>query len=200
MPKDRRREQLLDVAMEIVRDSGANELTLGNLAAKAGVSRPIAYGHFETRTGLLLALFKRLEDNYVSALRGALQAAPHALSEVADLISNAYFNCLTDFGPEGLAISAALKGTDEMAAQQRTMHQEYLELMCNALRPFSKLGQDHLRLICVGLLGAAEALASEAQTIQADAIAMALFSDLIEKSISDHCSARSPTDRVINPV
>ncbi|WP_244495233.1 TetR/AcrR family transcriptional regulator [Ensifer sp. Root423] len=55
---------MLNVAMEIVRNQGADELTLGTLAGKAGVSRPIAYEHFSTRAGLLVALFKRLEDNY----------------------------------------------------------------------------------------------------------------------------------------
>lgn len=189
LKKDMRREQMLDVAMQIVRDQGADELTLGTLAAKAGVSRPIAYGHFSTRSGLLLALFKRLEENYVHRLRSALCEAPKGLTAVADIISKAYFNCLADFGPEGLAISAALKGTEEMAAQQRLMIRAYIDLMCNALRPFSELEVGHIHPVCVGLLGAAEALASETQTgAISERVATAVLAALIIKGVASEPS------------
>lgn len=185
LKKDMRREQMLDVAMQIVRREGADELTLGTLAASAGVSRPIAYGHFSTRAGLLVALFERLEANYVDRLRTALHEAPNELTAVADIISEAYFNCLADFGPEGLAISAALKGTEEMAAQQRLMINVYVELMHDALRPFSELEVGHLRPVCVGLLGAAEALASEMQTgAVSERVATSILATLISKGVT----------------
>jgi AcrR family transcriptional regulator len=186
LKRDMRREQMLDVAMEIVRNQGADELTLGTLAGKAGVSRPIAYEHFSTRAGLLVALFKRLEDNYVHWLRSALREAPTDLTDVADVISDAYFKCLAQFGPEALAISAALKGTEEMAAQQRLMLNVYVELMCDALRPFSGLEDERLRPVCVGLLGAAEALASEAQAgAISQQIATSVLTSLIVKAVAD---------------
>ncbi|WP_165496683.1 TetR/AcrR family transcriptional regulator [Haematobacter massiliensis] len=103
------------MSMEVVRNQGADELTLGTLAAKAGGTRPIAYEHFSTRADLLVALFRRLEENYVHRLRSALHEAPTELTAVADVISQAYISCLAQFGPEALAISAALKGTEEMA-------------------------------------------------------------------------------------
>lgn len=83
LSKDMRREQLLDVALTIVREQGADELTLGNLALRAGVSRPVAYEHFATRAGLLIALFQRLENSYVRALKEGLAAARPKLETVA---------------------------------------------------------------------------------------------------------------------
>lgn len=189
LKRDVRREQMLDVAMEIVRNKGADELTLGTLAAKSGVSRPIAYEHFSTRAGLLVALFKRLEENYVQGLRFALHEAPTELDAVADVISEAYFSCLAQFGPEALAISAALKGTEEMAAQQRLMLNVYVELMSDALRPFSDLKDEHLRPVCVGLLGAAEALAREAQAgAISQEIATSVLTSLIVRAVADRPS------------
>ncbi|KQY13069.1 TetR family transcriptional regulator [Rhizobium sp. Root73] len=187
-----RREQMLDVAMEIVRNQGADELTLGTLAAKAGVSRPIAYEHFSTRAGLLVALFKRLEENYVHWLRSALHETPNELAAVADIISEAYFSCLALFGPEALAISAALKGTEEMAAQQRLMINVYVQLMYDALRPCSDLEDEHFRPVCVALLGAAEALASETQAgAISQPIATSVLTSLIIKAVADRpCKAR----------
>src|SRR5689334_13006179 len=56
LSKTERRAQLLAVARDIVRESGSDALTLASLAERAGVTRPIAYEHFETRAGLLVAL------------------------------------------------------------------------------------------------------------------------------------------------
>lgn len=180
LPKDRRREQLLDVAMTVVREEGADALTLVTLAARAGVSRPVAYDHFSTRSALMIALFQRLEDRYVQALRDALAAAPRDLSAVADLISRTYFNCEAELGPEAPSISAALKGSEEMATQQRAMIEEYVDLMCRALQPFSSLGTEALRLTCIGLLGAAEAIARERHDSRVSAtVAIDAFSSLI---------------------
>lgn len=163
LQKELRREQLLDVALNIVRERGADELTLGNLALAAGVSRPVAYEHFSTRAGLLIALYQRLENTYVRALNDGLAAAPPELWAVVDVISASYFHCLSDLGPEALAISAALQGTEEMAEQQRRMVAEYIAMMCAGLRPFTAVTTENLRILCVGLLGAAEAIARDVQ-------------------------------------
>lgn len=184
LPKDKRREQLLDVALTIVREQGADELTLGSLASCAGVSRPVTYEHFSTRAGLLIALYQRLEDRYVQALRDALCAAPQDLQPVADAISRAYFNCLHALGPEAPAISAALKGSEEMATQQRMMIHEYAEIMYIALRPFSPVADLELRLLCTGLLGAAESIARETHIGKIpEETAVGTLSSLIAKSI-----------------
>lgn len=170
--------------MAIVRQDGADALSLVTLAAKAGVSRPVAYDHFSTRAGLLLALFQRLEARYVQALRGALDTGPRELGATADVMSKAYFNCLANLGPEAPAISAALKGSEEMASQQRAMIDEYVGIMCQALQPFSDLDRRGLRLACIGLLGAAEAIAREQQEGRTkQAAAIAAFSSLIAKSV-----------------
>lgn len=169
--------------MTIIRERGADALTLVTLAAKAGVSRPVAYDHFSTRAGLLLALFQQLEEQYVQALRDALHTAPRDLASVARLMAKAYFDCLANLGPEAPAISAALKGSDEMATQQLAMIDEYVEIMCQALQPFSSLDADRLRLSCVGLLGAAEAIARERHDGRvSEAAAIDVFSALIAKS------------------
>jgi AcrR family transcriptional regulator len=180
LSKERRREQLLDVAMAIVRDRGADELTLATLASDAGVSRPIAYDHFETRGGLLLALFRRVQDRQVEALREVLATAPADLRSLADVMSSAYFACYGDLDTDALAISAALRGSEQLAAQQRVVLDQYIDVMGDALRPYSPAGRKELRLRCAGLLGAAEALARECRDRRASpAAAVRTLSSLI---------------------
>ncbi|MEV0528643.1 TetR/AcrR family transcriptional regulator [Streptomyces sp. NPDC050439] len=160
LSKQARREQLLDTAVTIARSQGTDGLTLVTLAEAAGVSRPIVYDHFGTRPGLLLALYQRLDERHRAAITQALQEAAPLADEVARVISTAYFACATDM-PELAAISAALKGNPEKEAIQREMLDQYTELMAAALLPHSGLAPKALRLRCLGVLGAAEAMATE---------------------------------------
>lgn len=160
LSKQDRREQLLDTAVAIVRAQGADGLTLVTLAEAAGVSRPIVYDHFGTRPGLLLALYRRLDDRYRATVAAAVRAANPTAAEVARVISTAYFTCATDM-PELSAVSAALKGSLDMEAVQRQLLDGYTDLMADALSPYSGLAAAALRLRCVAVLGAAEAIASD---------------------------------------
>jgi AcrR family transcriptional regulator len=160
LSKQARREQLLDTALEIVREQGADGLTLVTLAEAAGVSRPIAYDHFGTRAGLLLALYRRLEERHRAAVTEALQDAEPGAGAIARVMSAAYFACATDM-PEFTAVSAALKGNPEAEALQHEMLDGYTEVMAAALAPHSTLPAGALRLRCIGVLGAADAIAVE---------------------------------------
>ncbi|MVO84953.1 TetR family transcriptional regulator [Streptomyces sp. p1417] len=160
LTKQARREQLLDTAAAIVRTHGADGLTLVTLAEEAGVSRPIAYDHFATRPGLLLALHRRLDERHRAAIAQALQDATPSAGETARVISTAYFACATDM-PELGAVSAALRGNPEMDTVLHELTDSYTDLMAAALLPYSGLALPPLRLGCVGMLGAAEAIAAE---------------------------------------
>jgi len=161
LPKAQRRDQLLETALEIVRGEGTDALTLGTLAERAGVSKPIAYDHFKTRSGLLIALYRRLDERQVTALRQALARAPCRLAEVAQVVSQAHMDCYISGGPEWHAISAALKGDEEMEAFQRELVDGYVDLYREAFAPYAGLPDDELRLRCVAILGTAEAISRE---------------------------------------
>jgi len=179
LSKQARREQLLDTAVAIVRTRGADGLTLVTLAEAAGVSRPIVYDHFGTRPGLLLALYRRLDESHRAAIAQAVHDAAPTADEIARVMSTAYFACATDM-PELSAISAALKGNPEMEAVQHEMLDSYTDLMATALQPHSGLAAEALRLRCVGMLGAAEAIAAELNRDRATADdAVAAMVDLI---------------------
>ncbi|WP_432935933.1 TetR/AcrR family transcriptional regulator [Kribbella sp. CA-253562] len=160
LTKQARREQLLDAAMTIVRTQGADGLTLVTLAEAAGVSRPIVYDHFGTRSGLLIELYRQLDERYRTAISAAVREAPPTIDEVARVIGAAYFACAAEM-PELTAISAALKGSPEMEAVQRELLDGYVDLMATALTPYCELVPAALRLRCVGILGAADAIARE---------------------------------------
>ncbi|MBW8727046.1 MAG: TetR/AcrR family transcriptional regulator [Inquilinus limosus] len=161
LPRAERRDQLLDTALAIVRDEGTDSLTLGHVAERAGVSKPIAYEHFGTRSGLLIALYERIDDRQVTALLEALERTPRRLEDVARVMSDAYMTCYLTVGPEAHAITAALSGDGQMEAFHQRLLDRYVDLYRDALAPYSALPPDTLHLRCVGLIGAAEAISRD---------------------------------------
>lgn len=161
LPKDKRREQLLDTALDIVRKDGTDALTLGYLAERAGVSKPIAYTHFATRSGLLIALYERQDQLQLQGLQEALEKAPRRLDDIARLIAEAYADCYVKAGPEFLAVTAALKGDSGMEAVHRAVLDRYVALYARILAPYANVGGTMLRQLCVAINGAGEALMRE---------------------------------------
>ncbi len=158
LSKADRRRQLLETALVIIREEGADRLTLGYLAARAGVSKPITYEHFSTRAGLLTALYKLLDEQQVQTLRGALRSVQQNLKDTADVLATAYIHCSVDTGGEWHAVGAALSGSEEMGVVQKELLAGYVQLFIATLSPHSSLSPAALHRCCVGLVGAGEAL------------------------------------------
>ncbi|WP_220347855.1 TetR/AcrR family transcriptional regulator [Alkalilimnicola ehrlichii] len=189
MNRGERRAQLLDVAQLIIQEEGTDGLTLGYLAERAGVSKPIAYDHFGSRAGLLIALYKAFDDTQAAALADALERTQRQLPEVARVVADAYMRCCAKAGPEWHAVSAALKGEEETEAYYRDVIDGYVDFYCKAFAPYSKLERQQLRLRCVGIIGAGEALSQDMLSGRVDeAAAAACLASLIVAWLSE-CDA-----------
>lgn len=162
LPKAERRAQLLDAAAAIVADEGTDALTLQAVAARAGVTKPIAYEHFGSREGALIALYRRLDDDQMAAARNVLANGPDTLEAVCQVVAASYIKCCVQMGPAYAAISAALEGSEEMQAVKADLRDSYVEGIHGALKPFVSLPPKKARLLITGFLGAADALGAEA--------------------------------------
>lgn len=136
LSRDDRRAQLLAVALDMVRDEGVDALTLARVAERAGVSKPIAYDHFVTRTGLLQAIYLDYDQRQTAALEAALARGGTTPDRVADILANACVECALDAGPEVLAVAAALEGSAEMEDMLQSCRANLMEVFGRALAPF----------------------------------------------------------------
>lgn len=155
-----RRRQLLDTAMRIVREEGADRLTLGHLAVRAGVSKPVAYDHFETRAGLLIELYRWIDTERVTAFRVRMSKGSQSPDETIATLANVYIACATDRADEFHAVGAALAGSDEKAAVYQELLDNVVDMFEAVLRPIVSLPGTELTRICIGLVGAGDALSS----------------------------------------
>ncbi|WP_211266669.1 TetR/AcrR family transcriptional regulator [Halotalea alkalilenta] len=184
LSRAQRRRQLLDTALLIVREEGVDRLTLGHLAARAGVSKPVAYDHFGTRSGLLIELYKSVDIEQVNALRSALTTGERSLEETVEVLAATYIHCSVDTSGERHVLGAALTGSEEKGAVYQELLDGYVVLFAAVLKPHSTMSLAELERRCVGLVGAGEALsAAMVRGSCSEAEAAEAFASLIEGAV-----------------
>ena len=92
LPRNERREHLLDVAAELIADRGVEAVTMEGVAAAAGVSKGLGYAYFANSSELLRSLLHRevgkLQARVISAMadqqtfEDKLRATIHAWFDV----------------------------------------------------------------------------------------------------------------------
>ena len=101
MTGQERREQLLDVGRSLFADKGFEAVSVEEIAAKAGVSKPVVYEHFGGKEGLYAVLVDREMNDLLHSISDALTAGTaRALLEQAGM---ALFDYI-DTNPEGFRI------------------------------------------------------------------------------------------------
>lgn len=158
LPRAERRLRLLATARAIVREEGADRLTLGRLAIREGVSKPVVYDHFPTRSALLIELYRSLDTEYVAAVRSAYVDPGLTFTDAATGLAYAYVHCAVLTGEERQSVGAALSGSTDMTAVYRELLDGYVQLLISVFARHVKMGAAELERRCIGLIGAGESL------------------------------------------
>lgn len=156
-----RRAQLVDVAREIIATEGTDALTLGRLASRAGISKPVVYDHFSSRSALLLSLYEDFDHRHIAEVRDALERTPAELRQRVEAIAAAHVACVVSQGAEIGGVLAALVGTPDLERTRRESERRYVEICRQALRDAdvdADLGEE----AAIAFLGAADALGDAA--------------------------------------
>lgn len=74
LARPERRRQLLSVAREVFVESGYHATSMGDIADRAGVSKPVLYQHFEGKMDLYHALLDEQVDQMVELCAAALRS------------------------------------------------------------------------------------------------------------------------------
>ena len=173
LPREARRRQLLEAALGIVRAEGADKLTLGYLAERAGVSKPVVYDHFATRSLLLIELYRMSDHDRVAAFQASMAGGGRTRRQTVDALASAYILCAGDVTDEFHAVGAALAGSEDKARVFQELLGNCVRMFVAVLTPHMTLPTEEIERRCMALVGAGEALAAamvqerftEAQTI-----------------------------------
>jgi AcrR family transcriptional regulator len=106
-----RREQLVSVGRSLFAEKGFEATSIEEIAARAGVSKPVVYEHFGGKEGLYAVVVDREMGDLLDRLTRALSSGePHALVEQAALALLTYIEEETD-GFRILARDSPVAGT-----------------------------------------------------------------------------------------
>ena len=159
LSKSDRHRQLLDTARELIRDEGTDTFTLGRLAERARVTKPLVYDHFGDRAGVLAELYREFESRQRETLEEALRDATADLNVISGLVAGAYIDCCLAEGRELANVVAALAGSTALTQVRQEAEDEYLSMCRSALDPFAG-ALDTASLAAI--VGAGDALARRA--------------------------------------
>ncbi|WP_130834787.1 TetR/AcrR family transcriptional regulator [[Erwinia] mediterraneensis] len=179
-----RRKQLLNTAFLIVREENADRLTLGNLAVRAGVSKPVVYDHFATRSALLIELYRWIDRERVRIFTEMMTTTLRSPQETVQMLAHAYINCAADKTDEFHSVGAALAGSEEKSAVFQELLDNCVAMFVSILTPHVNMSPRSLQQCCIGLVGAGEALSAafaRGQLNQKEAVAS--FASLITGAI-----------------
>src|SRR5215216_5201638 len=90
-----RREQLLDVALDVFARTGYHDTSMNDVAEAAGVTKPVLYQHFESKRELFQALLDEVGARMLQAITAGTAAARDGKS-MTELGFRAYFRWVAE--------------------------------------------------------------------------------------------------------
>lgn len=156
-----RHEQLVRVAWQMVRQEGTEALSLGRLAERAQIAKPVVYDHFATRADLLTVLYQDFDASQTALMDAALQDSEPTLASKATVIASSYVDCVLLQGREIPGVIAALAGSPELEKIKRNYRASFIEKCRRVLAPFT--GDAGIPVAGLwAMLGAADAVSEAA--------------------------------------
>lgn len=153
-----RRDELLDVAAALLAARRGDPPSVEQVAAAAGVSRALAYTHFDSRTSLLLALLDRETNRYdtevVERLRGI--SDPEQWLEVA---TGVYFDAVEATGHLYLALFEERQADAEVERRREARQRLLVDGVSFNLSQILGVKAQETRITSVLLLGMLRAAA-----------------------------------------
>ena len=154
LPADKRRQQLLEVALSQFAARGFSATTMDDIAEAAGVTKPLLYQHFASKRALYLELADAVAQSLLEAIGKAAAEAEGPRQQVEGGLA-AYFDLVVShadafrllFGseaPDDPELSAAVRRVEENMA-------EAVDVLIDA-----GLDRDHRLLLAHAVVGMAE--------------------------------------------
>ncbi|MFD4787208.1 TetR/AcrR family transcriptional regulator [Streptomyces sp. NPDC058459] len=156
-----RRAQLVAIARDVIATEGTDALTLAHLASRAGISKPVVYDHFSSRSALLLSLYQDFDQQHLADLRAATAHAPSDLRHRLEAIATAHVECIVAQGVELSGVMAALAGSPALEEARQESERRYVDICRQSMREADDSAEFSTES-AIAFLGAADALAHAA--------------------------------------
>jgi len=154
LPADRRREQLLEVALELFARRGFNATTMDDIAEAAGVTKPLLYQHFASKRALYLELVDSVAHTMLEAIGKAVAAAGGPRQQVEGGFAAYFHLVVTHADAFRLLFGSDVPNDPELSRAVRNVENTIAESIDDLID--AGLDEDHRRLLAYAVAGMAE--------------------------------------------
>lgn len=154
LPRSLRKKQLLAVALEVFVEQGYHAASMDEIAARAGVSKPVVYQHFPGKRDLYVALLDASVDSVVGDVRTALASTTENRERVQAVIQR-WYDTVADRGLAFRLVSESDLTSDEgVRGQIERFHHECADAIAAVIAEDTGLPDEAAHLLASGLVGA----------------------------------------------
>jgi len=164
MPREQRRAQLIDVALDVFAERSFAQTTMDEIAHRAAVSKPVLYQHFKNKRALYFSLIDQqldaLRDRITTAMQTVDPTAATADEDTAYQAVRGIFEFTSD--PRGLyrlILDTSMKHPEEVEARKEQFVTELVELISPYILDNSILDAAASKFITRGIASAVMVLA-----------------------------------------
>ena len=188
LPKGQRRGQLMAAARDVFVSVGYHAAAMDDIAARAGVTKPVLYQHFASKRDLYLAILDEGGRGFLQQIRSALRSTQDNQQRVYQTI-RAYFQFVAhDDADYRLLFESDLSNLREVARRTHRVSDQCARMVAEVIAEDTDLTGEQALLLANGMLGMAQVSAQtwlrSGKPIPADDAA-ALLAELAWRGISD---------------
>jgi AcrR family transcriptional regulator len=162
LPAEQRRRQLVDVACGVFAENGFHATSMDDVAAAAGVTKPVLYQHFPSKRALFLELLDDLGQRLLHEL-GEATSAVNTGRERVEVGFAAYFRFVTR---DEAAFRVLFGASARNDADFTEVVERILDDTADAISQLIEIEAtpEHRRVLAHALIGIAEATSRDAIT------------------------------------
>lgn len=157
LPAIERKEQVLDVALQVFATKGFHDTSMNDVAEAAGVTKPVVYQHFESKRALFLAIIDHVGDRMIDVLATATGGLTDGQAQV-EAGTVAFFRWVErDKNAFKVLFDSGTRNDDEFTIAIRRV----LDRSAEAIAPLIAINSNliHLRTLAHAVTGASEGVA-----------------------------------------
>ena len=161
LPRSQRRQQLLAAALEVFVHTGFHTASMDEIAAKAGVTKPVLYQHFGSKRDLYLAVLDSGARDFLETMQIALESTRDNQDRVQATIA-AYLDFITrEDAAYRLVFESDLANAPDVGERVRRVDEISANMISRIIAEDTGLLPDEATLLAYGLMGLAQTAAQQ---------------------------------------
>ena len=156
LPRDQRRAQLLDAANEVFTTRGYHAAAMDEIAAAAGISKPVLYQHFDSKLDLYLALLDQACDSLLGVVQVALGSTADNADRVVAVIGAFYDFVSSASGEFRFVFESDLTGDGRVQERLWRVNNDVADSIAVVIAEDTPLPPEQAKLLAISLVGLAQ--------------------------------------------